>query len=356
MRKIKYKKGRKVNFQPLEYNGIYTDKQTEMQLFVYNEDAIVEYQNISVNDFIKFKNSEQCNWLNLHGLTNLEGIKELTDYLQVNSIIVSDILNITRGTRLDELDESLFFSIKSILPTAENESISIEQISFLIQDGLVVSFQEKRGDFFTHIRERLRTNTGVVRKKKVDYLLFLLLDAVIENFYITIEKKEEKIEELQQESKTSDDPVIIEKIEQLREVFHFLKRSLIPLKEALFTIKTIREDDEFSSIQETNFVFFSRLHQKTIELLDQIEYDMSSLDSASNFYYTTQDHKMNEVMKTLTVISSIFLPLTFIVGLYGMNFHNMPELDTRYGYYVVLTIMAALVMGMIFYFKKKRWF
>jgi magnesium transporter len=128
------------------------------------------------------------------------------------------------------------------------------------------------------------------------------------------------------------------------------------LKEALFTIKTIREDDEFSSIQETNFVFFSRLHQKTIELLDQIEYDMSSLDSASNFYYTTQNHKMNEVMKTLTVISSIFLPLTFIVGLYGMNFHNMPELDTRYGYYVVLTIMAALVMGMIFYFKKKRWF
>lgn len=356
MRKIKYKKARKVNFQPLEYNGIYTDKQTEMQLFVYNEDNVVEYQNISVTDFIKLKNPEQNNWLNLHGLTNLEAIKELTDYLEVNSIIVSDILNITRGTRLDELDESLFFSIKSILPTAENESISIEQISFLIQDGLVVSFQEKRGDFFTHIRERLRTNTGVVRKKKVDYLLFLLLDAVIENFYITIEKKEEKIEDLQQQSKTSDDPVIIEEIEQLREVFHFLKRSLIPLKEALFTIKTIKEDDEFSSIQETNFVFFSRLHQKTIELLDQIEYDMSSLDGASNFYYTTQNHKMNEVMKTLTVISSIFLPLTFIVGLYGMNFHNMPELDTRYGYYVVLTIMAALVMGMIFYFKKKRWF
>jgi len=356
LRKIKYKKGRKVNFQPLEYNGIYTDKQTEMQLFVYNENNVVEYQNISVADFIKFKNPEQSNWLNLHGLTNLEAIRELTDYLQVNSIIVSDILNITRGTRLDELDECLFFSIKSILPTAENESISIEQISFLIQDGLVVSFQEKRGDFFTHIRERLRTNTGVVRKKKVDYLLFLLLDAVIENFYITIEKKEEKIEDLQQQSKTSDDPIIIEKIEQLREVFHFLKRSLIPLKEALFTIKTIREDDEFNSIQEANFVFFSRLHQKTIELLDQIEYDMSSLDSASNFYYTTQNHKMNEVMKTLTVISSIFLPLTFIVGLYGMNFHNMPELSTQYGYYVVLTVMALLVLGMIGYFKKKRWF
>ncbi|AWM14890.1 magnesium and cobalt transport protein CorA [Flavobacterium sediminis] len=356
MRKLKYKKGRKVNFQPLEYNGIYTDRKTEMQLFVYNENNIVEYQNVSVADFIKNRDSEQCNWLNLHGLTNVEAIRELTDYLQLNSIIISDILNITRGTRLDELDESLFFSIKSILPSEGNESISIEQISFLIQEGLVVSFQEKRGDFFTHIRERLRTNSGVVRKKKVDYLLFLLLDAVIENFYITIEKKEERIENLQQRSKTSDEPEIVEEIEQLREVFHFLKRSLIPLKEALFTIKTIKEDDDFNSIQESNFVYFSRLHQKTIELLDQIEYDMSSLDSASNFYYTTQNHKMNEVMKTLTVISSIFLPLTFIVGLYGMNFHNMPELSTRYGYYVVLTVMALLVFVMIRYFKKKRWF
>ncbi|MCO6176141.1 magnesium/cobalt transporter CorA [Flavobacterium sp. NRK F10] len=356
MRKLKYKKGRKVNFQPLEYNGIYTDRKTEMQLFVYNENNIVEYQNVSVTDFIKNRDSEQCNWLNLHGLTNVEAIRELTDYLQLNSIIISDILNITRGTRLDELDESLFFSIKSILPSEGNESISIEQISFLIQEGLVVSFQEKRGDFFTHIRERLRTNSGVVRKKKVDYLLFLLLDAVIENFYITIEKKEERIENLQQRSKTSDEPEIVEEIEQLREVFHFLKRSLIPLKEALFTIKTIKEDDDFNSIQESNFVYFSRLHQKTIELLDQIEYDMSSLDSASNFYYTTQNHKMNEVMKTLTVISSIFLPLTFIVGLYGMNFHNMPELSTRYGYYVVLTVMALLVFVMIRYFKKKRWF
>lgn len=356
MRKLKYKKGRKVNFQPLEYNGIYTDRKTEMQLFVYNDNNIVEYQNVSVTDFIKNRDTEQCNWLNLHGLTNVEAIRELTDYLQLNSIIISDILNITRGTRLDELDESLFFSIKSILPSEGNESISIEQISFLIQEGLVVSFQEKRGDFFTHIRERLRTNSGVVRKKKVDYLLFLLLDAVIENFYITIEKKEERIENLQQRSKTSDEPEIVEEIEQLREVFHFLKRSLIPLKEALFTIKTIKEDDDFNSIQESNFVYFSRLHQKTIELLDQIEYDMSSLDSASNFYYTTQNHKMNEVMKTLTVISSIFLPLTFIVGLYGMNFHNMPELSTRYGYYVVLTVMALLVFVMIRYFKKKRWF
>ncbi|MFD2890560.1 magnesium/cobalt transporter CorA [Flavobacterium chuncheonense] len=356
MRKINYKKGRKVQSAPLEYNGVFTEKPTEMQLFVYDEDDVVECQNINVEEFVKNRDVSKNNWLNLHGLTNIEWIKSLSEHLQLNSLIVSDILNITRGTRLDELDDSLFFSIKSILPTIGSNDISIEQISFLIQDGLIISFQEKRGDFFTHIRERLRTNTGIVRKRKVDYLLYLHLDAVIENFYITIENKEIEIEKLLLISKTSADPIIVVEIEKLKEVFHFLKRSLTPLKDALFTIKTIKEDDEFNSIEQSNFVFFSRLHQKTIELLDQIEYDMTSLDSASNFFYTAQNHKMNEVMKTLTVISSVFLPLTFIAGIYGMNFKHMPELEYQYGYYTILGVMLLIVVLMIYYFKKKKWF
>lgn len=356
MRKIKYKKVRKVQPNQPEYTGIHTDKETELQLFVYDEKKVDEYQSISIDEYIKFKSNSQNNWLNIHGLTNVNIIKKLTETLNLNSLIVSDILNISRGTSLDELDDTLFFSVKSILPNKQNDAINIEQISFLMQDGLVVSFQEKRGDFFTHIRERIRTNTGIVRKKKIDYLLYLLLDAVIENFYITIDKKEDKIEELLASSKTSDDPKIMQEIERLREVFHLLKRSLYPLKDALFTIKTIKDDEELDFIEPSNFVFFSRLHQKTLELLDQIEYDMNSLDSASNFFYTAQSHRMNEVMKILTVISSIFMPLTFIVGIYGMNFDNLPELHWKNGYFFVLGLMFIIVLSMIYYFKKKKWF
>ncbi|BCY29212.1 magnesium/cobalt transporter CorA [Flavobacterium okayamense] len=356
MRKIRYKKGRKVQGQTYEYTGIYTDKQTEMQLFVYNEQEVDEYEKVTLEEFSSKRSVEKNNWLNIHGLTNIDLIKSLAENLELNSLIISDILNIARGTRLDEMDESLFFSIKSILPNESDDTIRIEQISFLIKENLIVSFQEKRGDFFTHIRERLRTNSGVVRKKHVDYLLYLLLDAIIENFYITIENKETKIELLLATSKTSDDPKVVEEIEHLREIFHYLKRSLIPLKEALYTIKTIKDDDEFNSIQSSNFVFFSRLHQKTIELLEQIDYDMTSLDSASNFYYTTQNHKMNEVMKTLTVISSVFLPLTFIAGIYGMNFKYMPELNYHYGYYTIIGLMFLIVIVMLIYFKRKNWF
>lgn len=356
MRKIKYKKGRKIHPSQVEYTGIYTDKETELQLFVYDEENVVEYQNITVDEFFSSKDNTQNNWLNIHGLTNVDLIKNLTELLKLNSLIVSDIVNISRGTSLDELDDTLFFSIKSILPSENNETINIEQISFLLQEGLIVSFQEKRGDFFTHIRERIRTNTGIVRKKKVDFLLYLLLDAIIENFYITIDSKEDKIEELLASSKTSDNPMIMQDIEKAREVFHFLKRSVIPLRDVLFTIKTIKDDDELDFIESSNFVFFGRLHQKTVELLEQIEYDMNSLDSASNFFYTAQGHRMNEVMKILTVISSIFMPLTFIVGVYGMNFDNQPELHWKYGYYISLGVMFLVVLSMIYYFKRKKWF
>ncbi len=356
MRKIRYRKGRKVNALPLEYTGIYTKNATTMQLFVYDENKVNEFQNISIKKFSEVKSASINNWLNIHGLNDVELIKSLAETLELNALIVSDVLNITRGTRLDELDDSLFFSIKSILPNEDEDTILIEQISFLLQDNLIVSFQEKRGDFFTHIRERLRENTGIVRKKKVDYLLYLMLDSIIENFYITIENKENKIESLLFASKTSDSPKVVEEIEHLREIFHLLKRSITPLRDALFTIKTIKEDDEFNCIEISNYIFFGRLHQKALELLEQIDYDMKTLDSASNFFYTAQSHRMNEVMKTLTVISSVFLPLTFIVGLYGMNFKYIPELNFKYGYFITLGVMFVLVLLMLYYFKKKKWF
>jgi magnesium transporter len=274
----------------------------------------------------------------------------------VDDYILSDILNTTRRTKLDELHDVLFFNIKSLLPSENSDTIAVEQISFLVKDGILVSFQEKRSDFFTHIRERIRTHSGIVRTKKADYLLFLLLDAIMENFYITIENEEDKVEALISLSKVSTNPQILEQIEKHRDNFNFLKRSIIPLRDSLFSIKSIKDDTVFNAIEHENFSFFTRLHQKSLELLEQIEYDMVTLESASNFFFSSQNHKMNEVMKTLTIISSIFIPLTFIVGVYGMNFDNMPELRRPNGYFIVLGAMALLVVLMVYYFKKRKWF
>jgi magnesium transporter len=356
VRKIKYKKGRKVQPTFLEYTGIHKQTKLEMQLFVYDADDLTEYAEFDVTQLHQCLDSSKVNWLNIHGLNDIELIKSIGNYLHVDQFMLGDILNTTKRTKLDEHHDVLFFNIKSLLPIENTVNISVEQISFLLKDGILVSFQEKRSDFFTHIRERIRTHSGIVRDKKADYLLYLLLDAVMENFYITIENEEDRVEELINLSKTITKPQILEQIEQHRDNFNFLKRSIIPLRDSLYSIKSIKDDNVFNAIEHENYTFFSRLHQKCLELLEQIEYDLSSLESASDFYFSSQNQKLNEVMKTLTVVSVFFMPLTFIVGVYGMNFDNMPELHWKYGYFYVLGFMFLLLVGMIIYFKKKKWY
>jgi magnesium transporter len=356
MRKIKYKKGRKLQPYNLEYTGIHKRTDSEIQLFVYNDVYITEYQDFDVSNLEKSIDVQKTNWLNIHGLNDLDLLKSIGDYFEIDNFMLADILNTNRRTKIEEQHDSLFFNIKSLLPSEDSDRISVEQISFLIKDGILISFQEKRSDFFTHIRERIRAHSGIIRAKKADFLLFILLDAIMENFYITLENEEDKIEGLINLTKESADPIILEKIEQHRDNFNFLKRSIIPLRDSLYDIKSIKDDDVFNVIEAENFTFFARLHQKSLELLEQIESDMGSLESASNFFFSAQTHKMNEIMKTLTIVSAIFIPLTFIAGVYGMNFEHMPELRYENGYYIVVGIMFLIVIGMLYYFKRQRWF
>ena len=291
-------------------------------------------------------------------ITTTNGTQAIEASKSASKVIIGSFLNLNTVIEFlnKEQKDVLFFNIKSLLPTEHSDNIQVEQNSFLIKNGILLSFQEKRSDFFAHIRERIRTHSGIVRAKKADYLLYILLDAVMENFYITLENEEDKIEELINISKRSDDPIILERIEKHRDNFNFLKRSIIPLRDSLYDIKSIKDDNVFNAIEIENFSFFARLYQKSLELLEQIESDMGSLESASNFFFSAQTHKMNEIMKTLTIVSAIFIPLTFIVGVYGMNFENMPELKYPYGYHTVVGIMVLLGIAMLIYFKKRRWF
>ena len=360
MRRIKYKKARKVQPNFFEYTGVHTTDAVEMQLFVYDDLGYEEYKKVSL-DRVKKEisdplQSEDVKWLNVHGLHDVELIREIGEFLDVEPFIVGDVLNVSRRSRMEELDDILFFSIKSILQEEEGDLMKVEQISFLLKDNLLVSFQEKKSDFFAHIRERIKTHSGIVRKKKSDYLLYLLLEAVMENFYITIESNETAIEQLMIEAKNNHKSVVLEMIERERESLSFLKRAIIPLRDALFNLKSIRQDEEFDGIEEVNYTFFARLHQKSLEILEQIEYDINTLESASNIFFSSQSQRMNQIMKTLTIFSVIFMPLTFIVGVYGMNFENMPELKSENGYFIVLGVMFLTVVGMVYYFKRKHWF
>lgn len=356
MRKIKYKKGKRLQPYVLEYTGSHKNIASELQLFVYDDKTLAEYEAFKLIHLDKFLVDDKVNWLNIHGLNNVEWLQAIGDYFSIDNFMLADILNTVRRTKLEETNDCLFFNIKSLLPSEGSDTIEVEQISFLLKKDVLLSFQEKRSDFFIHIRERIRSHSGLVRGRKADYLLYILLDSIMENFYITLENEEDKVEELIDMTKQYPDPVILERIEKHRDNFNFLKRSIIPLRDSLYEIKSIKDDTVFNEIQDDTFSFFARLHQKSLELLEQIDSDMDTLESASNFFFSAQTHKMNEVMKTLTIVSSIFIPLTFIVGVYGMNFEDMPELKSTYGYPIVMGVMFLLVIGMIVYFKKRRWF
>jgi magnesium transporter len=356
MRKLKYKKERKLHPYNLEYTGIHKNTNSEIQLFVYDNVNVSEFKDFKVAELEKHINLRKINWLNIHGLNNIELLRSVSLYFKIDNFMLSDILNTSQRTKIEEQNDILFFNIKSLLPSEHSDTISAEQISFFIKEGVLISFQEKRSDFFTHIRERIRTNSGIIRSQKTDYLLYILLDAVMENFYITIENEEGKIEDLINQTKSNVSPVVLERIEIHRDNLNFLRRSIIPLRDSLYNIKSMKDDNVFNLIEPQNFSFFSRLHQKCLELLDQVDSDMGSLESASNFFFSAQSHKMNEIMKTLTIISSIFIPLTFIVGVYGMNFKYMPELEYKNGYHTIIGVMILSGLLMLYYFKKRRWF
>lgn len=359
VRRVKYKEVRKVQPNYYEYTGIHKTDPVSMQLFVYDDEGFEEHENVSLqkvkSELADATQKDDVIWLNVHGLHDVDLIKSLGELIGVESHITSDVLNVSRRAKMEELHDILFFSIKSILEQESATVTQVEQISFLMKNNLLVSFQEKKSDFFAHIRERIRTGGGIVRKKKKDYLLYLLLDAVMENFFITLENYEGEIELLITESKANYRREILERIEKSRENLNFLKRAILPLRDALYNLKHIQDDDS-SNIEKSNYTFFARIHQKSLELLEQIESDSNSLESASSIFFSTQNQRMNQIMKTLTIFSVIFMPLTFIVGVYGMNFDNMPELHAENGYYIVWGIMAVTVIAMTIYFKRKKWF
>ncbi len=358
MKRLKYKKGRKVQPNYFEYTGQHKEHPVAMQLFVYNSESYTETTNLNLDKvhIQQLLDSTDVKWLNVHGLHEVDLIKKIVETVGIDLYIAGDILNVAKRTRMEEYEDWLFFSIKSILPEKDDVNVRVEQISFLLKGNLLISFQEKRGDFFSHIRERIKTNSGLICKKKSDFLLYLMLDAVMENFYITIEKYEDIIEHLQIEAKTNESQDVLIRIEKCGEDLNYLRRSIIPLKDSLFNLKSMKDDNDFNGIEKSNYTFFSRLYQKSLELLDQVDYDISSLESASSFYFSAQGHRMNEIMKTLTIVSVIFIPLTFIVGVYGMNFENIPELKAPNGYFITLGAMLLLVLVMIYYFKRKKWF
>ena len=330
--------------------GHVTDDKLILELISYNKEHYDKHFNKNPDELLKGLKADRVNWINLDGLNNQDIIEKLQTHFKLHYLLIEDVLDDQRP-KSEEYDDYFFFTLK-MLYRIDEEGIDYEQISFVLGKNYLISFQEKEGDFFDGFRERIKLDQGKVRKKQADYLLYRLIDIIIENYYTVLDKVGDVVEEIEENVYENPTNKTFNKIQKLKKELIYLRKAVYPLRDAIS--KIIKGESEF--IEEENLRYYSDVYDHVIHLIDSLDTYKDLTSSLLDIHINAMNTRMNEVMKVLTVISTIFMPLTFIVGVYGMNFDNMPELRWHWGYFGVMSVMVAIVMGMLYYFKKKKWF
>ena len=318
---------------------------------------IITYDRLNYNRFVANDVAEilpqikkdQVNWVNLDGLSNPAIMEGLQNHFSLHSLLVEDILNDQRP-KAEEYEDYLFVTLK-MLYRIEGSEVDYEQISFVLGKNYLLTFQEKEGDLFDAFRERIRHDQGRVRKKKADYLLYRLIDVTVENYYNVLDNIGEQIDEIEISIREDTSDGSFQKIQSIKKELIYLHKALYPLRDALG--KVLKDESDF--IQEENIPYFSDVYDHVIHLIDSLDTYRDLSSGLTDQYLNIQNSKLNEVIRVLTIISTIFIPLTFIVGVYGMNFEYFPELEWKHGYATVWVVMLTIAGGMIGYFKYKKW-
>ena len=291
-------------------------------------------------------------WINMDGLNDPECLTRLGEAFRLHRLVLEAIAHTGQRPKLDELDGALFVVLKMLRYNEEERIIEDEQVSFVLTKNTLLTFQEKSGgDVFDEVRRRLLAGNGKLAKSGPDYLMYALIDAVVDNYFVVLERMGEDIEEVEEALLESPTPDELETIHGLRREALFLRRFIWPLREVLARL----DKGGTPLIKDTTLVYLRDLYDHTIQVMDTVETFRDMLSGMLDLYLSNVSLKLNETMKVLTMISTIFIPLSFLASLYGMNFRHMPELETAYGYYVVLGVMACSVTGMVLFFRRKGW-
>lgn len=321
-----------------------------IDLISYNQDELSEIHDLPIGEMLTAIRKDSVNWLNLDGLHDPAVIDSIGNHFNLHNLLVEDLVT-ENAPKAEEYDNYLFFTLK-MLHSIQDGHINYEQVSFVLGKNYLLSFQEKRGDFFDEVRTRLRSNQSWIRKNKSDYLLYRLLEIVISRYYSVVEDIGDRIEEVEELILKATDGSAFRSIQNIKKELIYLRKALYPLRDALN--KITRGESDF--VEQENLRYFSDLHYHVIQLTSTLDTYRDLTTSLTDIHMNSLNTKMNEVMKVLAIISTIFMPLTFIVGVYGMNFDHMPELRWTYGYGLVMGGMLMIVVTMVLYFRHKKWF
>jgi len=304
-----------------------------------------------VSEVLLYKEKDTVTWFNIDGLHNTSIMKEIGRIFNFDPIILADVMNTQARPKVQEYENCIFLSIRMLQQDATSNIITVENLCLILTKSILISFQEKKGDVFEPIRKRIQ-NKKRIRTAGTDFLLFALLDIVIDNYIYIISVLGEQIEALEEKLLTDPKHSIIEEINGYKQELNFLRRNIKPAKEVILALSKI--ESEF--IHPNTAIHFKELQDNINQASDSSDSYREILSDQLNIYHTTISSKLNDIMKFLTIFSVIFIPLTFIAGIYGTNFDVLPELHYEYSYYIMWGIMFTVAIGMLFYFKKRRWF
>jgi len=306
----------------------------------------------TVNEVIKYKDKESVTWFNIDGVHNTDVMEEIAKGFQLDHLILADVLNTQTRPKVQEYDNCIFLSIKMLRFDEESDFVSIENLSLILTKSVLISFQERKGDVFEPVRERIRKQKKRIRNSGTDYLTFALLDIVIDNYIYIISVMGEKIETLEENLLLDPPQSIIEEINKYKRELNFLRKNIKPAKEMILSLSKM----ESELIDEATDVHFKELQNNINQASESSDSYREILSDQLNIYHTTISSKLNDIMKFLTIFSVIFIPLTFIAGIYGTNFDVVPELHFKYSYFIMWGVIITVAVGMLFYFRKRKWF
>ena len=320
-------------------------------LLHYDEQGAVEQQIRTVQEAQATHGRPGVSWINVTGLHEVESLAQFGEAFDLHPLVLEDVLNTDQRPKLEDYGEYLFIVFKQLGNQTVSGEIITEQVSLILGRNLVISFLESDSGVFNSVKDRLLGNRGRMRQRGADYLAYALMDAVVDNYFAIFEKLGERIEILQEVLITKPAPTSLQTLHALKREMIYLRKSVWPLREVVSGLQ--RGDSPL--IQKETWLYLRDVYDHTIHVIDTIETYRDMLSGMLDIYLSSLSNRLNEVMKVLTIIATLFIPLTFIAGLYGMNFRYMPELGWRWGYPLVLLLMAAVTGGMLLFFRRKKW-
>jgi len=317
----------------------------------YDEQNFEEKEVRSIEECFPFKSTPTVTWINIDGIHNVEVIEKLGKEFEMHPLILEDILDTGQRPKCEDLERYIFIVLKMLGYDEKKDVVTAEQVSLVLGSNFVISFQECVGDVFEQIRERIRGAKGRIRKMGADYLAYVLIDTVVDNYFVILEKLGERIESIEEELVAEPDEKTLHQIHSVKREMISLRKSIWPLREVVNGLQRT----ESALVADTTSVYLRDVYDHTIQVIDTIESFRDTVSGMVDIYLSSISNRMNAVMKVLTIIATIFIPLTFIAGVYGMNFKYMPELGWRWSYPLVWLIIIIVGGCMLVYFRKKKW-